>query len=77
MIIDPRASAPRLQWFHQLPAGAGNLHPGDLWGSNVIITTSPICPIFFIGLTKEIPFHKLNNREQRPGYLKMKGRVLR
>src|ERR1700730_723998 len=34
-----RARAPRLRWFHQLPAGASNLLRGDLWGSEVIVTT--------------------------------------
>src|SRR5207244_8481891 len=35
-----RARAPRLRWFHQLPAGASNLLRGDLWGSDVVATTS-------------------------------------
>src|ERR1700716_838520 len=35
-----RARAPRLKWFHQRPAGASNLLRGDLWGSDVIVTTS-------------------------------------
>ena len=38
--IDLLARAPRLRWFHQLPAGASNLLSGDLWGSDVIVTTS-------------------------------------
>jgi phosphoglycerate dehydrogenase-like enzyme len=38
--LDLRARAPRLHWFHQLPAGASNLLRGDLWGSDVIVTTS-------------------------------------
>jgi phosphoglycerate dehydrogenase-like enzyme len=38
--LDLRARAPRLRWFHQRPAGASNLLPGDLWGSHVIVTTS-------------------------------------
>jgi glyoxylate/hydroxypyruvate reductase A len=37
---DLRARAPRLKWFHQRPAGASNLLLGDLWGSDVIATTS-------------------------------------
>ena len=37
---DLRARAPRLRWFHQRPAGASNLRLGDLWGSDVIVTTS-------------------------------------
>src|SRR5216683_3515564 len=38
--LDLRARAPRLRWFHQLPAGASNLLRGDLWKSDVIVTTS-------------------------------------
>jgi phosphoglycerate dehydrogenase-like enzyme len=38
--LDLRARAPRLRWFHQLPAGASNLLRGDLWNSDVIVTTS-------------------------------------
>ena len=38
--LDLRARTPRLKWFHQRPAGASNLLGGDLWGSNVIVTTS-------------------------------------
>jgi phosphoglycerate dehydrogenase-like enzyme len=38
--IDLRARSPRLRWFHQLPAGASNLLRGDLWGNDVIVTTS-------------------------------------
>lgn len=38
--LDLRARAPRLCWFHQLPAGASNLLRGDLWGSDVLVTTS-------------------------------------
>jgi len=38
--LDLCARAPRLRWFHQLPAGASNLRRGDLWGSDVIVTTS-------------------------------------
>ncbi len=37
---DLRARAPRLKWFHQRPAGASNLRLGDLWGSDVTVTTS-------------------------------------
>jgi phosphoglycerate dehydrogenase-like enzyme len=39
-VLDLRARAPKLKWFHQRPAGASNLIKGDLWGSNVIVTTS-------------------------------------
>ena len=38
--LDLRARAPQLRWFHQRPAGASNLLIGDLWGSDVIATTS-------------------------------------
>jgi phosphoglycerate dehydrogenase-like enzyme len=38
--FDLRARAPKLKWFHQRPAGASNLLKGDIWGSDVIVTTS-------------------------------------
>jgi phosphoglycerate dehydrogenase-like enzyme len=38
--LDLRSRAPKLKWFHQRPAGASNLLIGDLWGSDVIVTTS-------------------------------------
>src|SRR5262249_30751248 len=38
--LDLRARSPRLRWFHQRPAGASNLLRGDLWGSDVAVTTS-------------------------------------
>jgi phosphoglycerate dehydrogenase-like enzyme len=38
--LDLRRRSPRLRWFHQRPAGASNLRQGDLWGSDVIVTTS-------------------------------------
>jgi phosphoglycerate dehydrogenase-like enzyme len=38
--LDLRGRAPRLKWFHQRPAGASNLLRGDLWGSDVQVTTS-------------------------------------
>jgi glyoxylate/hydroxypyruvate reductase A len=38
--LDLRARAKRLKWFHQRPAGASNLLLGDLWGSDVMATTS-------------------------------------
>ena len=38
--LDLRARAPLLKWFHQRPAGASNLLRGDLWGSDVTVTTS-------------------------------------
>ena len=39
-LLDLRARAPRLKWVHQRPAGASNLKAGDLWGSDVMVTTS-------------------------------------
>jgi phosphoglycerate dehydrogenase-like enzyme len=38
--LDLRARAARLKWFHQRPAGASNLKLGDLWNSDVMVTTS-------------------------------------
>ncbi len=38
--LDLRARAPKMKWFHQRPAGASNLRLGDLWGSDVVVTTS-------------------------------------
>ena len=38
--LDVRARAPKLRWFHQRPAGASNLRRGDLWGSDITVTTS-------------------------------------
>jgi len=38
--LDLRVRSPRLKWFHQRPAGASNLLRGDLWGSDVTVTTS-------------------------------------
>jgi hypothetical protein len=38
--LDLRSRSPRLRWFHQMPAGASNLLTGDLWGSDVLVTTS-------------------------------------
>lgn len=38
--FDLRARSPKLKWFHQRPAGASNLLKGDLWGSDVVVTTS-------------------------------------
>jgi phosphoglycerate dehydrogenase-like enzyme len=39
-LLDLRARAPRLKWFHQRPAGASNLLKSDLWASEVTVTTS-------------------------------------
>jgi phosphoglycerate dehydrogenase-like enzyme len=38
--LDLRMRSPRLKWFHQRPAGASNLLRGDLWESDVTVTTS-------------------------------------
>lgn len=38
--LDLCARSPKLKWFHQRPAGASNLMRGDLWGSDVMATTS-------------------------------------
>src|SRR5262249_25542264 len=38
--LDLRKRGTRLKWFHQRPAGASNLLLGDLWGSDVVATTS-------------------------------------
>ncbi len=38
--LDLRARSPVLKWFHQRPAGASNLRRGDLWDSDVTVTTS-------------------------------------
>ena len=38
--LDLRSRAPRLKWLHQTPAGASNLRRGDIWGSDVLVTTS-------------------------------------
>ena len=35
-----RARVPKLKWFNQQPAGASNLLESDLWGSDIIVTTS-------------------------------------
>ena len=39
-VKDIRVRAPRLKWVHELPAGASNFLGTDLWGSNVLVTTS-------------------------------------
>lgn len=38
--IDMRARGPCLKWVHQRPAGASNQKAGDLWDSDVVVTTS-------------------------------------
>ena len=39
-VKDLRARTPRLKWVHELPAGASNFLDTDLWGSDIIVTTS-------------------------------------
>ena len=39
-VRDLRARAPRLKWVHELPAGASNFLDTDLWGSDIVVTTS-------------------------------------
>jgi phosphoglycerate dehydrogenase-like enzyme len=39
-VKDIRVRAPRLKWVHETPAGASNFLDTDLWGSDVIVTTS-------------------------------------
>ena len=38
--LDIRARAPKLIWLHQRPAGTSNMVRGDLWKSDVIVTSS-------------------------------------
>lgn len=38
--LDLRSRAPRLKWVHQRPAGASNQRAGDLWDSDITVTTS-------------------------------------
>ena len=38
--LDLKSRAPRLRWYHQTPSGASNLLRGDLWESEVLVTTS-------------------------------------
>jgi phosphoglycerate dehydrogenase-like enzyme len=39
-VKDIRARSPRLKWVHETPAGASNFLGTDLWGSDIIVTTS-------------------------------------
>ncbi len=73
--LDLRARAPRLKWLHQAPAGASNLRMCDIWGSDVVVTTSrglnnplPIAEyvlslIFLFAKSLPRAFHDQNNRE--------------
>ena len=38
--LDLRARSPRLKWVHQRPAGASNMLRGDLWKSDIVVTSS-------------------------------------
>lgn len=38
--MDIRARGTRVKWVHQRPAGANNMTNGDLWGSDIPVTTS-------------------------------------
>ena len=38
--LDIRARAPALRWVHQRPAGTSNLRRGDLWGSDIVVSSS-------------------------------------
>ena len=38
--LDIRARAPKLKWVHQRPAGTSNMLRGDLWKSEVVVTSS-------------------------------------
>ncbi len=38
--LDLGARAPRLRWAHQQAAGASNQKAGDLWGSDIVVTTA-------------------------------------
>ncbi len=38
--LDLRKRSPKLKWVHQRPAGSSNMLRGDLWDTNVIVTSS-------------------------------------
>jgi phosphoglycerate dehydrogenase-like enzyme len=38
--LDIRSRAPKLKWVHQRPAGTSNMLRGDLWKSDVVVTSS-------------------------------------
>ena len=38
--LDLRARSPKLKWVHQRPAGASNMLRGDLWKSDIVVTSS-------------------------------------
>ncbi len=38
--LDLKARSPNLKWVHQRPAGTSNMLRGDLWASDVVVTSS-------------------------------------
>ena len=38
--LDLKARSPKLRWVHQRPAGASNMLRGDLWKSDIVVTSS-------------------------------------
>ena len=38
--LDIKARSPNLKWVHQRPAGSSNMLRGDLWKSDIIVTSS-------------------------------------
>ena len=38
--LDIRSRSPRLRWVHQRPAGTSNMRRGDLWNTDVVVTSS-------------------------------------
>ena len=38
--LDLKARSPKLNWVHQRPAGASNMLRGDLWQSDIVVTSS-------------------------------------
>ncbi|PYM35175.1 MAG: hypothetical protein DME17_13545 [Candidatus Rokuibacteriota bacterium] len=68
--MDLRVRSPRLRWFHQIPAGASNLRAGDLWGSDVRVTTSrglgDTVPMAFHRVAPDRARHEFAPRAYRP-----------
>ena len=38
--LDIKSRSPNLKWVHQRPAGSSNMLRGDLWNSDVLVTSS-------------------------------------
>ena len=38
--LDIKRRSPNLKWVHQRPAGSSNMLRGDLWNSDVVVTSS-------------------------------------